>query len=127
MYKKMIALLLSVCLLVLAGCSQVGDVVDKIADSGEFPVEVAGVTVSARPQQAAVLSPNLADVVLALGYETQLGAVSSDCDQGALSSLWCCWRILSPSLRRAYRKPDSPYCRWRPPPTGLILSGCIPR
>lgn len=87
MYKKMIALLLSVCLLVLAGCSQVGDVVDKIADSGEFPVEVAGVTVSARPQQAAVLSPNLADVVLALGYETQLGAVSSDCDQGALSSL----------------------------------------
>ena len=52
----------------LAGCSDVRGVISGVAAAGEFPVEVAGVTISARPQKVVVLSPSLADVVLALGF-----------------------------------------------------------
>lgn len=86
---RRVAAIFCVLLLLLAfgGCSQMRDIVSGVAASGEFPVEVNGVSVSAKPQKVVVLSPGLADVVLALGYETQLAAVSSDCTQEELSSL----------------------------------------
>ena len=71
----------------LAGCSDVRNMVSGGAVAGEFPVEVAGVTISARPQKVVVLSPSLADVVLALGYETQLTAVAQECTQESLRDL----------------------------------------
>lgn len=69
------------------GCSQIGDIVSGVTAGGEFPVEVCGVTVSSRPQKAVVLSPKLADVVLALGCETQLLAVADGCTQEDYDSL----------------------------------------
>lgn len=70
-----------------AGCSSVKDIVQNVGAGGEFPVEVAGVTISGRPQKAVVLSPSLADVIAALGYETQLAAGSEECTQNSLRSL----------------------------------------
>lgn len=89
MAKKMTALLLSFVMVcgMLAGCSDVRGLVSTVAASGEFPVEVAGVTISARPQKVVVLSPSLADVVLALGYETQLTAGAQECTQDSLRDL----------------------------------------
>lgn len=70
-----------------AGCSVVQDMVATPGTTGEFPVEIGGVTVSARPQKAVVLSPSLADVIVALNCETQLAAGSSDCTQESLLAL----------------------------------------
>ena len=70
-----------------AGCSQMDDIVSNVTAAGVFPVEVNGVTISSRPQKAVVLSPSLADVVLALGCETQLVGVSDGCTQSNLDEL----------------------------------------
>ncbi len=70
-----------------AGCSQMDDIVSGVTAGGTFPVEVNGVTISARPSRAVVLSPSLADVLLALGCETQLAGASSDCTQASLEEL----------------------------------------
>lgn len=71
-----------------AGCSQIGNIVSGVTtNTGEFPVEVAGVTISARPQKVVVTSASLADVVLALNRETQLVGITEDCTQQSLSSL----------------------------------------
>ena len=71
----------------LGGCSQVEDVISGVAATGEFPVEVNGVTIQARPSRVVVLSPSLADVVVALGCETQLAGASEECTQSALVEL----------------------------------------
>ena len=86
---RFLAIILCIFLLasVFSGCSSVQDIVQNVAASGEFPVEVAGVTISARPTKAVVLSPSLADVIAALGYETQLAAGSEECTQDSLRSL----------------------------------------
>lgn len=79
---------LCICLIVvgLGACSNVNDLVSGVA-AGEFPVKINDVTVNARPQRVLVLSPSLADVVLALGCETQLAASSEDCTQESLRDL----------------------------------------
>lgn len=71
----------------LAGCSDVQSIISGVAAGGEFPVDVAGVTIQARPQKVVVLSPSLADVVLALGFETQLAAGAQECTQESLRDL----------------------------------------
>lgn len=83
------ALCLSLLLVLVsaAGCSQVDDLVSGVTATGEFPVDVNGVTISARPTHAVVLSPSLADVLLALGYETQLAGASDQCTQSGLEEL----------------------------------------
>lgn len=83
-----LAALCCVCLLAagLGGCSDVPGLASSLA-TGVFPVEVNGVTVNSRPQKVAVLSPSLADVVLALGCETQLIAGPETCTQEALRDL----------------------------------------
>lgn len=88
-FTRCAALLCAVAVLAACcGCQQLGDIVSGVtATSGEFPVEVNGVTVSAKPTKAVVVSPVLADVVLALGYETQLAAVVDTCTQDDFSSL----------------------------------------
>ena len=86
--RKCLALALCLCAvaLCLGACSQVNDLVSGVA-TGEFPVEVNGVTINAKPQKALVLSPSLADVVLALGCESQVAAVGSGCTQEALQNM----------------------------------------
>ncbi len=88
-FARCLALLACVALAcgMLSACSDVRDMVSGVAAGGEFPVEVAGVTISSRPQKVVVLSPSLADVVLALGYETQLAAGAQECTQESLRDL----------------------------------------
>lgn len=85
---RLLAALLSFCLFtgLFSACSNVTELVSGIA-SGEFPVEVNGVTINSRPQKVVVLSPSLADVVLALGSETQLAAGGTGCTQNSLRDL----------------------------------------
>ena len=87
--RRVAALLLCVLLAcgAFAGCSQVEEIVSGVAATGEFPVEVNGVNIQSRPSRVVVLSPSLADVVLALGYETQLAGASEECSQSALQEL----------------------------------------
>lgn len=86
--KKLLAVILCAGLVLagMAGCSNVSDLVSGVA-AGEFPVTINDVTIGGRPSKVAVLSPSLADVVLALGCETQLAACSGACTQGGLASL----------------------------------------
>lgn len=88
MFKKWIAALLCAMLLVspLAGCSQQNNISSGVG-AKDFPVTIGKVTISAEPTGTAVLSPNVADVVLALGYEINLKARSSACTQEDLSAL----------------------------------------
>lgn len=81
----LLALLLT--LSAFAGCSKIGDIVSGVTATGEFPVTIGDVTISSRPQKVVVLSPSLADVVLALGYETRLAAGDESCTQASLRSL----------------------------------------
>ena len=74
----------------LSGCEnmgKIGNIVSGVTAAGEFPVEINGVTISAKPTKAIVLSPGLADVILALGCETQLLAGSESCTQDSLRDL----------------------------------------
>lgn len=88
-FGKVLALVL--CMLLICttffGCDNVTNIVSGVAAEGTFPVEINGVTVSGKPTKVAVLSPSLADVVLALGYETQLAAGSEACTQSGLADL----------------------------------------
>lgn len=86
--RKFIAAALCLCLMVLAlgACSHVNDLVSGVA-TGEFPVEVNGVTINAKPQKVLVLSPSLADVVLALGCESQMTATVEACTQESLKNV----------------------------------------
>lgn len=69
----------------LSGCGNVQELAS--GGVGEFPVTINEVKISARPAKAVVLSPSLADVVLALGYERQLAGGSDDCTQDSLQAL----------------------------------------
>lgn len=86
--KRMIAGLLSAVLIVSAftGCSSKGDISSGAAKQ-DFPVTIGTVTLKSEPAGVAVFSPNLADVILAMGYEISLKAKSKDCDQEDLSVL----------------------------------------
>ena len=61
------AVMMLLCLVPLAAC--VGHDVESGAGQSDYPVTINEVTLSAEPEGVAVLSPNLADVVLALRYE----------------------------------------------------------
>lgn len=87
-FSRILALVLCLCLAcgALSACSEISELASGVA-TGEFPVDVAGVTISSKPQRVLVLSPSLADVVLALGCETQLAASSENCTQDSLRDL----------------------------------------
>lgn len=86
--KRFVALLMSICMvaLLMAGCSGGGGIEDG-ANASDYPVTVGDVTLGAQPSGVAVLSDNLADVVLALGYEIDLKARSESCTQTELKVL----------------------------------------
>lgn len=88
MKKRMLALLLCVCtaLTVLVGCQNAGDIESGAAQQ-DFPVKIGEVTIDAKPEGVAVLSPNIADIILALGYEIDLKARSAECTQSDLQVL----------------------------------------
>ncbi len=88
MLKKLTAAILCVCLtaVIFTGCGPKNDISSGKGEQ-EYPVTIGTVTLKAQPTGVAVLSPNLASVVLALDYEIQLKAKSADCTQSDLSVL----------------------------------------
>ena len=88
MIRKLTAVFLSGALILslFAGCGQKNDI-SSGAGQKDFPVTIGNVTISSQPSGAAVLSPNVADVILALGYEINLKSKSSNCTQSDLAAL----------------------------------------
>lgn len=88
MLKKITAVFL--CILITAGalaaCGPKNDI-SSGAGAKDFPVTIGSVTINEEPAGVAVLSPNIADVILALGYEVQLKAKSAECTQSDLAVL----------------------------------------
>lgn len=75
-------------LMMVTGCgqAQMFSAVFRAA-SADWPVKVANVILTKEPAGVAVLSGNIADILLKLRYETALKARSEDCSQNELSSL----------------------------------------
>ena len=88
MLKKLTAIILCLALTcsALTGCQKSNDI-SSGAGTKDYPVTIGSVTLKEEPAGAAVLSPNIADVILALGYEIQLKAKSAGCTQSDLSVL----------------------------------------
>lgn len=88
MKKRMVALFLCLCtaLTVLVGCQNTGDIESGAAQQ-DFPVKIGEVTIDSKPEGVAVLSPSIADIILALGYEVDLKARSAECTQSDLKVL----------------------------------------
>lgn len=88
MLKRLTAAILCVCLAmaIFAGCGPQNDI-SSGAGAQEYPVTIGTVTLKNQPTGVAVLSANLADVVLAMDYEIQLKAKSAECTQSDLSVL----------------------------------------
>lgn len=92
MIRKLTAGLLALLMIIgLAGCNS-GDI-SSGANGSDYPVTVSGTTLNQRPAGVAVLSPSLADVILALQYEVSeegeivFKAKSEDCTQAELQTL----------------------------------------
>lgn len=88
MLKRTLAMLLCILLIAgaLAGCGPKGDISSGAAEQ-DYPVTVNEVTIKDEPKGVVVLSPNLAEVIMALGYEMQLCGKSASCTQEDLSVL----------------------------------------
>lgn len=87
-------ILILACSIVLAfslfACASPVDIDDKESDTSstqDYPVTVSGLTISSQPKAVAVLSPSVADMILALGYEDCLVLATQDCTQSDLESL----------------------------------------
>lgn len=87
-WNKMAAFLLSglLCCGMIAGCSGAADITGGAA-AKDYPVKVLEVTLNEKPEGVVVLSENLADVILTMGYEITLKGKSAACTQEDLSIL----------------------------------------
>ena len=88
MLKKLTALFLSAILAagMLMACGPKNDI-SSGAGEKDFPVKIGEVTINQEPSGVAVLSPNLADVILTMDYEVSLKAKRADCTQSDLAVL----------------------------------------
>ena len=87
-WNKLVALLTSglLCCGMFAGCSGASDIANGVA-AKDYPVTVLEVTLSQKPEGVVVLSENIADVILTMGYEITLKGKSAACTQDDLSIL----------------------------------------
>ena len=84
--KKIACLILSLIIMLSASaCSVI--VKNNGEDMSDYPVTVGNVVFEKTPEKVAVLSDNLADIILACGYERKLAARSDACRQEELSVL----------------------------------------
>ena len=84
--KKMVSLALTACMLLsVSACNMI--VNDNNEAEYDFPVTVGNVIFDEAPQKVAVLSDNIADIILACGYEGKLAARSDVCIQEDLQIL----------------------------------------
>ncbi len=88
MLKKITAVFLCISFLLsaFAACGPQNDI-SSGAGVQDYPVTVGSVTIKEKPTGVAVLSENLADVILAMDYEVSLKAKSAQCTQSDLSVL----------------------------------------
>lgn len=87
---KLTALVMCVLLMagMFSGCSKaVTGLTSGTTTSGEYPVTIGETEIKSRPQKVVVISPSLADVVVAIGSEAQLVAGVPECTQYELESL----------------------------------------
>lgn len=81
-------LVVMILMTIISGCS---DFLDTSSGSSpaknDYPVKVGEIKFDSSPEKVVVLSPSLADVVLAMGYEIKLVARTEQCTQEDLSVL----------------------------------------
>ncbi len=83
--KRITAIILSLAIMLLTtSCNMI---VKNTEEQFDYPVTVGNMVFEESPHNIAVLSGNIADVILACGYEGRIAAVSDDCKQDALSIL----------------------------------------
>ena len=82
--KQVLGILCAVLMLLtlLTGCGQPVNVESGAAEK-DYPVAVLGIEMAAKPEKVVVLSPSIADVILAIGCENQVVGVSAGCTQAA--------------------------------------------
>lgn len=87
-FSKISTLLLAValCGALLAGCGGGSNLADGMA-AQDYPITIQNVTIDKKPEGVVVLSDNLADVILTMGYEITLKGKSAACTQEDLSLL----------------------------------------
>ncbi len=88
--RSVIPMLLALILtaLLMTGCEvQVAEINPIDTPTGDFPITVGGVEINAKPTKVYVASASLADVVIAIGAETQLVAGAEECTQPELEPL----------------------------------------
>lgn len=73
--------------LTLTGCKKTDPNLLTAEEVGDYPVTVSGTEIAVQPKKVLVISPGLADVVLALGSERSLAAASVSCQQSELEVL----------------------------------------
>ncbi len=71
--------------MMFVGCGS-SDISEGIA-TNDYPITINGVTLNSQPEGVAVLSENIADVILTGGFEATLKAKSAECTQEDLSIL----------------------------------------
>lgn len=86
MKKRLTALFLAALLCFSFAACAPADVTSGAAKA-DYPISVAGITLNAKPKGVVAISPSLADVVLALGYEMSLKGRSAACTQADLAAL----------------------------------------
>ena len=97
--KKLFSFLLSFgVLLSAAACDFVVD--DNDDNRFDYPVTVGNVVFEKAPQNVAVLSDNLADIILACGYEGKLSAISDSCTNEELDILPSVGTADEPSINK---------------------------
>ena len=73
--------------LTFSGCNKAEVPIVNPEETGEYPVTVNNLEIAVKPQKVLVLSPGLADIVIAIGAEQSLAAASADCEQEDLEVL----------------------------------------
>ncbi len=79
---------MAVSLFALVSCSQVTDIQNGgTVKVGDYPVVAGDVTINQKPTKVAVLDDSIADMIIAMKYETSLSLASEDCTQPELETL----------------------------------------
>ena len=84
--KKIVCVMLSICLMLLAtSCNFL--VKNDDQEQFDYPVTVGNLVFEKAPEGVVVLSDNIADIILACGYEGKLSGRSDTCTQDGLELL----------------------------------------
>ena len=91
--KRIIAVIAAaVMIITLCACSTV--------DEQAYPVTLANITITQRPETIVCLSDSVADIMIACGYSDRISARSDECDQPELSGIPEVGPKASPSLNK---------------------------